>query len=410
MLPSLLGNCDQQTSSSFYELQRKSDVQYNSNSNVYSTSSIQQSSLSCYWCLDNNCKYNQNYGLPFSSQFSTGINSQTSTGTFLLFSLLVITIIIYLFPLSFMNFNSTAYKASMEISIQQQQKQTSTDAQTNSTLVSNKISSTSQAQPCILPPFLDWTSHLSKVSSTYPTYTLPAFQNWTSHVPMTHSPPLDVDSQASLESYTLPPTPMSMTSSEATTSCDDNFLDNLVYDVSVTLPDINYPVPVLPIDNSIPYKPLLQGTFTVLETKNQTPTKSKNVGCKCPNCLAPGGNNTFGADGQMQHNCHFPNCKKVFSKATSLKAHLKRHNIDNRPVCKICDRSFARIDNLTRHMRLHFRDKHFVCPHCFDDFQRKDHLMKHMRNVHENPKKKRGKKDDTLPQCWFECLWKWEFK
>ncbi|KAI8900933.1 hypothetical protein BC833DRAFT_579755 [Globomyces pollinis-pini] len=82
--------------------------------------------------------------------------------------------------------------------------------------------------------------------------------------------------------------------------------------------------------------------------------------------------------------CSFDGCRKGYTRACSLKKHIKTIHENLKPFeCeyKDCEQKFARKHDLKRHLQTHTGERTFGCRHCPKRFSRKDHLQTHLKSL-----------------------------
>ena len=91
------------------------------------------------------------------------------------------------------------------------------------------------------------------------------------------------------------------------------------------------------------------------------------------------------------------NCEISFSRASSLKRHIRIHMTDKPITCIICESSFSRADDLKVHNRTHTREKPYACTICESSFSTASGLKRHER-------KHTGDKLFTCYLCFFKTF------
>ncbi|XP_078612936.1 uncharacterized protein LOC144882790 [Branchiostoma floridae x Branchiostoma japonicum] len=84
--------------------------------------------------------------------------------------------------------------------------------------------------------------------------------------------------------------------------------------------------------------------------------------------------------GDRPYKC--PICNRGFSQSSSVTTHLRTHSGEKPYRCTICPRAFADASTLTKHIRTHTNEKPYQCSSCGLSFTQSGNLKRHMK-VHD---------------------------
>ena len=83
---------------------------------------------------------------------------------------------------------------------------------------------------------------------------------------------------------------------------------------------------------------------------------------------------------RAQHECDV--CEKRFTRADSLKTHMRIHTNERPYECDVCEKRFTRSSGLKLHMRIHTNERPYECDVCEKRFTRSGSLKRHKRTQH----------------------------